>query len=133
MTICAFVAAIVSGELVEGFGANEGLVRQDDEGGVCLRIERGEPGLQRAGHSLLVGRVDHDLETFAQGGGKLAADGFRGGAENQDNLVDGGAAHICDGLAQHGALTQAEQLFCFSHARGLACGQNDGGHLRAGM
>ena len=38
-------AAVLIGELIEGFGANEWLVRQDDEGGVDLRIERGEARL----------------------------------------------------------------------------------------
>ena len=120
--------AVLTAKLIEGFGANEGLVRQDDEGGVYLRIERGEAGSQGARHSLLVCRVDHYLETLEQRGRKPAADGFRGSAENQDYLIYGRAAHVFDGLAQHCALTQAEQLFCFPHAGGFACGQNDGCH-----
>ncbi len=95
-----------------------------------MRIERGEPGSQRTRHSLLVVGVDHDLETSKQGGRELAADGFRGSAENQDDLIDGSAANVLDRLAEHGALAQAEQLFCFPHARGLACGQDDGRHSR---
>jgi len=39
-----FAAAVLTAKLIEGFGANEWLVRQDDESGVYLRIERGEPG-----------------------------------------------------------------------------------------
>ncbi len=38
--------AVLTAQLIEGFGANEGLVRQDDEGGVYLRIERTKPGSQ---------------------------------------------------------------------------------------
>jgi hypothetical protein len=126
--------AIVIGELVEGFRANEWLVRQDDEGGVYLRIQCGEPGAQGTRHSLLVVGVDDDLESAKQGGRELEADGFRGGAENHDYLIrHGGAAHVFDGLAQHSALAQPEQLFCFPHTRGLARGQDDGTHLRTEM
>ena len=46
--------AVLTAELIEGFGANEWLVRQDDEGGIYLRIERGEAGSQGARDSLLV-------------------------------------------------------------------------------
>lgn len=39
-------AAVLIGQTIEGFGANEWLIRQDDEGGIYLRIERGEAGSQ---------------------------------------------------------------------------------------
>ena len=53
-------------------------------------------------------------------------DGFLGSAEHQNYFLYGSAAYVFDGSAQYCALTQAEQLFCFSHAGGFACSQNDG-------
>ena len=83
-----FGVAVPIGELIQGFGANEWLVRQHNEGSTYFRIERREPGLQGTRHSLLVGRVDHNLETLEQRGRKLVADGFCGSAENQNDLTD---------------------------------------------
>src|ERR1700678_34315 len=90
--------AVGLNDSIKGLGKREGLVPEDDEGGGTLRIQSGKPGTQRACHSLLIRMVDHHLDPGEQSLGKLMADRFGGGSENEDALVHCGSAGVFEGL-----------------------------------
>src|SRR5271156_6783132 len=77
--------AVSLDDLMEGLGSKERLVSENDERCVDLWMESGESFAQRTSHSLCVGVVDDDIDSFEKGLGKLLANGFSRSAENEDD------------------------------------------------
>ena len=110
----------VMSELVQSIGAHEGLIGQHDQGGLRGWVQRVKAGVERSGHSQMIGGIVYGLHAWDER--HSWTDSVRMGAQDEDNFLDHRLIEVGQSLIENSSAAKREKLLGFAHARGVASG-----------